>query len=108
MNIANAFDSHVHWQGTGSFASRLKLHSVRTLEDLKSLKIQTTSMREEWLLGFGWDQHHFTDELKLHRKTLDELYPGVPVTFTRVDAHSFWVSTEALKRAGLYSQNIPS
>lgn len=65
-------------------------------------------MRQEWLLGFGWDQHIFADNFKPHRKVLDELYPSIPVAFTRVDAHSFWVSTEALKRAGLYSQNIPS
>ncbi len=65
-------------------------------------------MRQDWLIGFGWDQHQFEGEFKPHRQFLDEAYPGIPVAFTRVDAHSYWVSTEALKRAGLYYHNIPS
>jgi predicted amidohydrolase YtcJ len=108
LRIANAFDSHVHWQGTGAFQERLQLQLVKSLEDLKKLKIEKHHMSQEWLLGWGWNENHFTSGFKPTRQALDEVFKNTPVVLTRADAHSFWVNTEALKRAGLYYQNAKS
>jgi predicted amidohydrolase YtcJ len=103
--LENCYDSHLHWQATGMFAHNLKLHELTSPEDLKKIKIEKSHMRGEWLTGWGWDQHKFADEKFPDRLSLDAIYPGVPVALTRVDGHAFWLSTEALKRAGLFYPN---
>ncbi len=108
FRISNAFDSHVHWQGTGAFQERLQLQTVKSLEDLQKLKIEKYQMSQEWLLGWGWDENNFADGFLPTRQNLDTVFKNIPVAFTRVDAHSFWVNTEALKRAGLFYKNAKS
>lgn len=103
MKIDACFDSHVHWPFTGEFSQRLRLDQLKGPGDLKDLKPSPAHMRGEWLLGFGWDDNHWTE--KPHRKHLDQLYPSTPVVFSRCDAHASWVNTEALKRAGLWDSN---
>ncbi len=105
--ISNAFDSHVHWAATGGFLNRLNLAKVERPDRLPCAVVDPTHFRGEWLLGFGWDQTGWPAEFSVHRSHLDQAFPGVPVKFTRVDGHAAWVSTEALKRAGLFYQNPP-
>lgn len=105
IKLENCYDSHLHWQATGMFAHNLKLHDLKTPEDLGRLKIEKQHMRGDWLVGWGWDQHQMPNGQFPDRHWLDKAFPGVPVAFTRIDGHAFWVSTEALKRAGLYYRN---
>ena len=105
FKLTNAYDSHVHWQGTGGFASRLSLADLSSAEDIRNLKSEKRHHRGEWLLGFGWDENKWPSKQTPTRELLDEVFPKTPVKFTRADAHSAWVNTEALKRAGLFSQN---
>lgn len=100
MRIDACFDSHVHWPSTGEFSQRLKLGHLKSPLDVKTLKPEPGHFRGDWLLGFGWDDHLWNE--KPTRLILDEMYPTVPVVFSRCDAHASWVNTEALKRSGLW------
>lgn len=107
MKIDACFDSHVHWPATGDFAQRLRLDNLKGPGELKSLSFSPAHQRGEWLLGFGWDDHSWSE--KPHRRFLDELFPNQPVLLSRCDAHAAWVNTEALKRSGLWdgSKEVP-
>ena len=52
-------------------------------------------------MGFGWDQHDWTDPRWPRREDLDEFFPTTPVIFSRIDGHASWLNTEALRRLNL-------
>jgi predicted amidohydrolase YtcJ len=105
--VTNCYDSHVHWLATGELSGQLKLHDLKSPSDVKSLKVQPQHFRGEWLLGFGWNQNGWAKSEFPHRSELDEAFgPDVPVAFARADGHAHWVSTAALKRAGLFDQPV--
>lgn len=104
--IYNCYDSHVHWQATGSFARKLALNHIRNSEDILNLNPQKENFLGEWLLGFGWDQNLFDVKKFPTRQMLDQKFPNTPVYFTRTDGHAAWVNTEALRRAGLSNAEI--
>lgn len=102
--ITNCFDSHVHWLATGEIAERLSLHTLKSAEDVKSLKTNSHQFRGPWLLGFGWNDNAWS--MPPHRRILDEVFGDTPVSFIRTDGHAQWVNTAALQMAGLLEKNI--
>ena len=56
FKLVNAYDSHVHWQATGAFSTRLDLSALKS-SDISKLKPEKRQYRSEWLLGFGWDEN---------------------------------------------------
>lgn len=98
MRIEACFDSHVHWQATGEFSERLQLKDLKSPNDVLTLSPLPQHFRGDWLLGFGWDQHPWSE--KPHRKILDQWYPSKPVALQRCDAHALWLNSEAMKRTG--------
>jgi predicted amidohydrolase YtcJ len=60
----------------------------------------------EWILGRGWDQTRLpASELGPGgwptKEVLDRAAPNNPVALTRVDGHTSWVNTAALRLAGI-------
>ncbi len=104
MQINNCFDSHLHWQGIGSFKSRLSLSSLKSAHDLKKLTMSDCHYRESWLLGHGW-LDSFCLEGMSPRDTLDTLFPHTPVYFTTPDIHSVRLNSLAIKRLGIDSSS---
>jgi predicted amidohydrolase YtcJ len=100
MILEGLFDSHTHWLPTGQVLLGLRLNEVRSESDLRALQIRPEHCRGEWITGFGWDENQFTN-LKLHRKTLDQIFPDRPVFFSRTDGHSSWLNSSALKKLNL-------
>lgn len=92
----NLYDSHVHFLSVGILASGLKLHEANSLSDLKKIQLQPNYFFADWLYGFGWDENRWQNE-KPHKKILDEVFPNFPVFFSRVDGHSSWLNSTALK-----------
>lgn len=97
MRLEGLYDSHVHWLATGEVLAGLHLQSLQTIGDLKSLPIKPEHYRQDWLVGFGWDENHFKD-LILDKKTLDAVFPDTPVFFSRIDGHSSWINSVGLKK----------
>jgi predicted amidohydrolase YtcJ len=98
----DCFDSHLHWQATGEFPNRLQLSSLKSPEDLEKLRPLEQHYRGPWLIGFGWDHSAWNE--KPHRKFIDSIFPDIPVCFIRVDGHSNWVNSKALKLAGIANE----
>ena len=97
MIIENLFDSHTHFLATGEVLSGLNLKSLKSTQDLLNLNQALSYFRGEWLVGFGWNENHFTD-LNPTRQVLDSVYPNTPIFFSRADGHASWVNTCALKK----------
>ncbi len=104
MIIENLFDSHTHFLATGEVLAGLNLKSLKSKDDLGALPRTATSFRGEWLVGFGWDESHF-ENLRPDRQTLDEVFPEIPIFFSRADGHSSWVNTLALKKLNLWEKH---
>ena len=104
MKIENLFDSHTHFLATGEFLSGLNLKFLKSKQDLVNLPKKATSFRGDWLVGFGWNENQFTD-LTINLQSLDSVFLETPVLFSRVDGHSSWVNTAALKKLNLWKKN---
>lgn len=105
INITNCYDSHVHWLATGEAAFRLDLRELMSAESVDELEVTSNHYCEDWLMGFGWDQHKWLKPTLPTRHILDQVFGAKPVVFARADGHALWLSTEALKRAGLFYKN---
>ncbi len=105
--IENCYDSHVHWLATGQSQMRLNLRGLKQVDDIRGQKILPTYFRDNWLVGFGWDQNIWPQKQLPNRHILDELFPNHPVSFSRADGHAVWVNTLALKSIGYWQRGLP-
>ena len=55
----------------------------------------------EWIAGRGWDQNRWPGARFPTRASLDRAAPEHPVALVRVDGHALWVSSTALRIAGI-------
>lgn len=97
LEIKNSFDSHVHFLATGQVASELKLQNLQSVDELKTLKIDQTFFRNNWLIGFGWDEKKWSSLRPPTLSQLDEIFPDYPVFLSRVDGHASVINTKALQ-----------
>ncbi len=86
--------------------SVLSLHSLEAVEDLKTLSVHKDHYRGEWLFGFGWDQNKFSNKKFPTNADLDEVFPDIPVLFTRADGHAIWVNSVGLQRANIFASTV--
>ncbi len=84
----------------------LDLSSILSLEELKKRAFQIKPNRGQWILGFGWDQSVWTDAKDLHYTSLDQAFPNNPVALSRVDGHSLWVNSAAMKLGDLNKNSL--
>ena len=79
VEIKNCFDSHVHFLATGQVTSELKLQNLQSVENLRHLKIDQTFFRDNWLVGFGWNEKKWNPSKPPTLCQLDEIFPDYPV-----------------------------
>lgn len=96
--LFNCYDSHVHWTATGEHQERLQLYSLKSSADVASLKVQSSHFRENWLVGWGWDQNKWSAPQFPDRKILDQVFPDHPVAFIRADGHAVWVNSLVIEK----------
>jgi hypothetical protein len=100
LKIPRLYDSHVHWLGTGQIALGLQLFDLPSAEAIAEIKIDPAYFRGEWLVGFGWDQNKWASKQLPSKEILDRTFPNHPVMLQKVDGHSSWVNSLALKKLG--------
>jgi predicted amidohydrolase YtcJ len=99
FKIINCYDSHVHLLATGQVASGLELSSIKKISDLEFIKIVPRFFRADWLVGFGWDHHHWNLKDQWPTKfDLDQYFPNEPVYFSRIDGHAGWFNSIGYKK----------
>lgn len=58
------------------------------------------TLKENWILGRGWDQNDWEKKEFPDRDKLDSLFPNTPVVLKRIDGHAVLVNKVALDIAG--------
>jgi predicted amidohydrolase YtcJ len=95
-------DAHCHLYGLGKALAEIDL--VGTADAAACLRLVAAAAAahpQGWLQGRGWDQNTWPDRAWPHRESLDAVVPGRAVVLRRVDGHAAWVSSEALRLAGI-------
>ena len=88
----------MHFLATGQVASELKLQNLQSIDELKHLKIDQTFFRDNWLVGFGWNEKKWNPSKPPTLNQLDEIFPDYPVFLSRVDGHASVINTKALQQ----------
>ncbi|CCH77073.1 conserved hypothetical protein [Nostocoides japonicum T1-X7] len=95
-------DAHVHPPFAGRNLNTVDLSGLEGrgayLEAIRSYA--DAHPEREWVLGGGWAMEYFPGGLP-RREDLDAVVPGRPVFLFNKDVHGAWVSSEALRRAGI-------
>lgn len=97
-------DAHIHMWGVGMRAPGFEDRTV-DLSDVSHVeqvyeRLKGARLVEGWVLGKGWDENHWGGNV-LSIEVLDHIYPDIPVVLRRIDGHSVWVNSTAMRRAGL-------
>jgi predicted amidohydrolase YtcJ len=96
-------DSHAHLYGLGAALEALDLKGAAS-EEAAAAKAGAAAKAlpdGEWLLGRGWDQNLWPDKKFPSAASLDKAVGERPAALRRVDGHAVWVSSVALKLAGI-------
>src|SRR6202140_4085798 len=96
-------DAHVHLEGLADRHLTLDLTGVPSL-DAALARISSWAERlppDAWVVGAGWYNDAWPDRAVPTRAQLDKAAGGRPAFLRRKDGHSAWVSSAALKLAGI-------
>lgn len=101
MILPGFHDTHVHPVTGGIELGQCDLNGLESVDAVLA-KVETcvASGGDDWIVGGGWDLPLFPGA-NPGRELLDALAPGRAVVLSSADAHSSWLSSEALRRAGI-------
>ncbi len=95
-------DAHCHLYGLGKTLAEIDMVGAADVAACQRIVVAAAAAQPEgWLQGRGWDQNLWPDRAWPHRRSLDDVVPGRAVVLRRVDGHAAWVSSEALRLAGI-------
>lgn len=96
-------DSHIHLEGLADRKLTVDLTGTVSREDALSRvrDAAKTQPKDAWVVGAGWYNDSWPDRAFPSRRHLDTVAGGRPVYMRRKDGHSAWVSTTALRAAGV-------
>jgi predicted amidohydrolase YtcJ len=96
-------DSHIHLEGLAERKLTVDLTGSRDLRDaLTRIKEWARDQpKDGWVAGSGWYNDAWPEAAFPNRQQLDAAAAKRPAYMRRKDGHSAWVSSEALRRAGI-------
>ncbi len=94
-------DSHGHIASLGSKLNGLNFSNCESSEECSILALNKAHKKGSWIVGSGWNNELWKNNVFPNKKILDTYFPKTPVCFTRVDGHAAWVNTTALKLADI-------
>jgi predicted amidohydrolase YtcJ len=101
-------DAHIHFGAGGQNLLQVSLLGATSLAEIERRVAAAAAQAApgEWILGRGWDQTRLpASELGPGgwptNAALDRAAPGNPVMLTRVDGHTTWANSAALRIAGI-------
>jgi predicted amidohydrolase YtcJ len=101
--LPGLIDSHVHLEGLAGRHLTLELGGAASLEETLG-RVETWARRlppDAWVVGSGWYNDAWPKAAFPTRRHLDVAAGGRPVYLSRKDGHTAWVSSAALKLAGI-------
>jgi len=101
--IPGLIDAHTHFSGGGRSLASLSFRGVMSVEKVQEMvaaKIKELPPGEA-VFGGEYDHTLFPGQKWPTKEDLDKVSPNNPVVITRVDGHSSWVNSLALKQSGI-------
>lgn len=101
-------DAHLHFCSHGLVLQQVNLAGTRSLSEALALigDYAATLPEEGWVRGRGWNHNLWPTPHQPTRHDLDQVIGGRPAALSSKDGHSLWVSSAALRLAGV-SGNTP-
>jgi predicted amidohydrolase YtcJ len=96
-------DSHIHLDELVLLRLGLDLHRTRSRQEVLD-SVRTASLAlppAAWIVGRGWNYSEWPEPKLPSRHDLDEAGGGRPILLASKDEHSVWVSSSALRLAGI-------
>ncbi len=95
-------DAHIHVLAFGEQLDILDLRGLQKDEIVRRVAQRArTTAAGAWVEGRGWDQGSWRSGAFPTAADLDRAIPDHPVVLTRIDGHSIWVNSAALRAAGI-------
>jgi predicted amidohydrolase YtcJ len=96
-------DAHIHLEGLAERHLTLDLTGARSLEDALARMTHWAARlpKDGWVVGSGWYNDAWSDPAFPSRQNLDKAAGNRPAYLGRKDGHSAWVSSAAMKQAGI-------
>jgi hypothetical protein len=101
--LPGLIDSHVHLEGLANDHLTLDVGATASLDEVLK-RVQAWAQRvppDGWVVGAGWYNDAWSNPALPTRHHLDVAAGGRPVYLVRKDGHSAWVSSAAIKLAGI-------
>jgi len=101
--IPGLIDAHTHFSQGGRSLASLSFRDVMSVEKVQEMvaaKIKELPPGEA-VFGGQYDHTLFPGQKWPTKEDLDKVSPNNPVVITRVDGHSSWVNSLALKQSGI-------
>ncbi len=97
--VPGLIDAHAHIVGLGMALTRADLVGTRSKREiLERLQAFERDLPPgEWLIGRGWDQNDWPEQVFPTAADLDAVFPERPVWLGRVDGHAGWVNSAVLR-----------
>lgn len=94
-------DAHVHFLQYAIRRHEVNLFGVPDFQEVRRRVKEAVDQAEPgaWIVGWGWDENPW--DVRPTRAHLDDLAPHHPVLLRRMDMHTYWLNSAALKQAGL-------
>jgi predicted amidohydrolase YtcJ len=100
--IPGLIDSHAHVLHEGLRLAQLDLEDLSYDECLEAVAEEARGRKAgAWIHGRRWDQNRWPGQSWPSRHDLDRVAPDHPVVLDRVDKHSIWVNSLALRLCGI-------
>ncbi|MBX7151068.1 amidohydrolase [bacterium] len=96
-------DAHTHFLAYCLKQDQLDFNGLTSKEEVLELvrKKATHTPKGEWIQGSGWNQNLWNPVKYPSKEDLDTAAPDHPVCLEARDAHTSWVNSSALKKAGI-------
>jgi predicted amidohydrolase YtcJ len=94
-------DAHVHFLDYAIRRHQVSLFGVSDFDEVRWRVRQAVERARpgEWVQGWGWDESLWG--MRPTRAHLDDIAPHTPVVLARMDMHTRWVNSVALRLAGI-------
>lgn len=101
--LPGLIDAHVHIMMLGFSLLDTNLIGASSAQEVVSrLKQHATDIpKGAWIRGFGWDQTRWSPNQFPTADVLDAAFPDHPVWLERIDGHTGWANSAAMKMAKL-------
>ncbi|MEO8218535.1 MAG: amidohydrolase [Acidobacteriota bacterium] len=101
--LPGLIDAHAHVESLGTAMDTVSLDGTQSYDEVieRITSRAATTAKDDWVLGWGWDQNDWTVASFPTAGPLDHAVSDHPVWVSRVDGHAGLANTMAMRLAGV-------